>query len=72
MIYSWECQQCQEVTEVQRPVKDIDQGPDNGCNKCLGKDLKRVILPQRMGTKGFILEGQGWHHTEYTATRPIK
>ncbi len=68
MIYSWECQQCQQVTEVTRKVADIDVGPEGGC-ECGGKELKRVILPRNNGLKGFILEGRGWHDDLYTKNR---
>ena len=70
VIYSWECDKCQTITEVERKVADIDKKPDGGCSKCAAEDMKRVILPKK--TKGFVLNGDGWHHTEYSRYRSIK
>lgn len=73
MIYSWKCEACDAITEVDRKVADIDIPPEN-CNCGSTKFTQRVILPPRsQRIKGFILEGDsGWHHCEYTPTRSIK
>lgn len=70
-MYTWCCETCDADTEVKRSFDDIDLGPDNGCHVCGSSDkLRRVIrLARSKGVKGFILEGTGWHDTEYTKNR---
>lgn len=68
--YSWFCRTCDQDTECTRPSKDIDLKPDNGCVSCGSTaHLERVIRPKPSKVKGFILEGGGWHDTDYTKTR---
>ena len=65
--YSYKCD-CGTITDVVRPMKDIDIGPDNGCEKCGSKDLKRTIIVDTKGPN-FILEGTGWHRDQYMSHR---
>lgn len=72
MRYIWECPS-QHHTEVDRKVVDIEIGPEDGCEVCKSKDLKRVILLKESGVKGFILEGGGWFAgAGYRSTRNDK
>ena len=70
MRYVWQCPQEHE-TEVDRRVADIDVPPENGCETCASKDLKRIIVVKK-NVKGFQLLGGGWHDDEYTSTRSRK
>jgi putative FmdB family regulatory protein len=63
--YNWTCT-CGHNTEVVRKMADIDLAPDNGCDKCGSKELKRTIAIDPK-VKNFVLRGEtGWHHTDYT------
>lgn len=68
MRYTWECQDCKHDTIVERKVADIDVPPE-ACEACQKTDLKRVIRVSNNRTKGFILEGGGWHDNLYTSTK---
>jgi predicted nucleic acid-binding Zn ribbon protein len=63
MQYTWRCEDCNQDTDVTRALKDMDIPPE-GCDRCNSNRLYRVILPKQ-GCKGFILEGTGWHETDY-------
>lgn len=66
--YNWLCT-CGHNTEVVRKMADIDLQPDNGCDKCGSKDLKRTISIDPK-VKNFVLTEQfGGHDREYTSTR---
>jgi len=65
MIYLWQCK-CGIKQEVSRPAKDYLVPPEK-C-ECGATDGFNKIIE---ATK-FILNGDGWHNTEYTKTRPIK
>jgi len=69
MIYSWLCKNCTTDTEVDRPMANIEQGPDNGCKDCGNKDLVRVIRTSITGEKSFILKGSGWHADQYLSNK---
>jgi putative FmdB family regulatory protein len=70
--YSWECEACNEITEVVRKFDEMDVGPA-WCSACQQTTLRRVILgPRSSKVKGYILEGGGWHADEYTRYRSIK
>ncbi len=72
MIYTWTCQSCDHVTDVNRSVKDIEVPPEC-CEGCKGHALKRTIPKRPDNIKGFILLGDsGWHHTDYTQYRSVK
>lgn len=44
MIYTWRCEKCKEITEVDRRMSDSGVPPDK-CSHCKEtKDLKKVIL----------------------------
>jgi putative FmdB family regulatory protein len=65
--YAYKCN-CGTITEVIRPMKDIDQPPDNGCESCGSKDIERTIVIDPKA-KNFVLKGTGWHADQYTSTR---
>jgi predicted nucleic acid-binding Zn ribbon protein len=69
MIYTWKCKNCAKVAEVERRVADIELQPDEAC--CAAPDRQRTIILKK-GVKGFVLEGRGWHDTEYSSTRSIR
>lgn len=72
--YTWLCD-CGHETIVSRKMSDIDVPPDNGCEQCQSKDLKRIIsLGDKKNVKGFILVEGGtakWHNEGYSKTRSI-
>ncbi len=72
MIYNWQCANGHQ-TEVERRLADIDVAPT--C--CIEFDCpcvpdKRVVVGNKSGVKGFILEGDGWHADCYNRYRSIK
>ena len=66
--YSYKCK-CGTVTEVVRPMKDIDLPPDNGCESCGSKEIKRAIVIDPKSKNFQLTEKFGGHDREYTATR---
>lgn len=71
MIYTWECDFCNERVEVQRRLAEIDL-PPRECDKCGSEPMTRVVVPTP-GVKQFILLGDhGWERCEYTKYRSIK
>ena len=70
MYYSWLCEDGHE-TEVERKLADIDVAPER-CSACTKVPNKRIILVNKSGVKGFILEGSGWHNDNYSKYRSIK
>ncbi len=71
MVYVWKCKDCEHENEVIRSLADIDVGPDC-CDACDSKKLRRVVVLNSSGTKGFVLEGTGWHATDYSKTRSYR
>jgi hypothetical protein len=66
MNYIWMCKHCENEVVVQRPVKEIDVGPDDNC-ECGEHDFTRVIR-----SANFILGREGtipWHSEAYSSTR---
>lgn len=70
MIYPWMCLKCEQVTDAERRLADMDQ-PPACCDTCGHPELKRIVVRPK-GLKGYILEGGGWHHNSYTKYRSIK
>lgn len=74
-VYDWECQtpDCKHVTAVFRSIVDYELGPDEGCEKCKGKDLKRIIKEWKKEQTIKVHGGTvRWHDEEYTKNRSIK
>ena len=72
-MYSWKCESCSTVTEVIRSIKDIDNGPDEGCEACRGKDLKRVIPEFKREQVSLVWGGQApWHSEGYGPRGPTR
>lgn len=63
-LYLWICD-CGEEIEHHASIENRDV-PPNSCPTCCGIDLKREPFnrPSR-GSKGFVLEGHGWHDQLY-------
>lgn len=70
MIYPWLCNDCEHVTDAERRLIDMEIPPDK-CEKCSLTNLRRIVIRPK-GIKGYILEGQNWHHTDYHKNGPIK
>lgn len=58
-IYSWKCGDCEEITEVDRRMKDYDNPVT--CESCGSEKTTRQIST---GTT-FNLEGGGWFKDGY-------
>lgn len=55
-IYEYQCQQCEERTEVMQRISD---DPLTRCESC-GGDLKKLI-----SAPAFQFKGSGWYVTDY-------
>lgn len=56
--YDYYCKKCNEVKEIEKPIKDFDRAERcGGCNT----ELKRE--PPR--DTSFVLKGTGWYKTDY-------
>lgn len=72
-MYVWECVDCKTQVEITRPISRIDEAPDGPCEKCDNACYTRIVYPPRITkAKGFILNGSGWHDTEYSKYRSLK
>jgi len=58
-IYEYECQQCQEVTEISQGINDA---PLAECPEC-GGPVKKLI-----SMSSFHLKGGGWYADGYSST----
>ncbi|MFO7607377.1 MAG: zinc ribbon domain-containing protein [Desulfurivibrionaceae bacterium] len=62
-VYEYECQSCQEVTEIWQNIADK---PVNTCPSCKGP-LKKII-----SMSSFRLKGGGWYADGYSSTPAAK
>jgi putative FmdB family regulatory protein len=60
VTYDWQCNDCNEVTVIERKISQSHVPPD-ACSKCGAKVLTKIITT----TGGFTLKGDGWHKVEY-------
>lgn len=70
-LYTWKCADCLKDTVVSRPMSEYNKAPDE-CSNCASVNMSRIIVPLDSGVRGFVLNGDGWHHTEYSKYRSIK
>jgi DNA-directed RNA polymerase subunit RPC12/RpoP len=45
MRYLWSCTNCGQIVEVDRPMAEIEVGPDQQCHKCGKREWKRGLWP---------------------------
>ena len=45
MKYLWTCLKCGKIGEVDRPMADIEIGPDQPCVHCNSREWKRGLHP---------------------------
>ncbi len=73
--YCWRCSSCDELTDIERKVADIESPPET-CAHCAEPHFdRREVVPTiyKNGIKQFILLGDhGWSRCEYTKYRSIK
>lgn len=72
-MYDYKCADCEAVTTVVRKITEHELPPDDGCEACKSKNLKRVILG--WNKHQFIKPWGGvspWHDEAYSATRRIR
>ena len=62
MTYCWLCEECEGITDVNRPSTDIDIPPES-CSHCSSTSFsQRVIVRDNPAVKSYILSdsGYGW------------
>lgn len=62
-LYEYQCQSCHKIQEVMQKFSDPAL---THCSQCDG-ELKKII-----SRSSFVLNGSGWHHTDYKSSGASK